>query len=127
MYIFILHLFQSWISYGYDEENYEQDRHDHKVICFTLLTFLLCGATFVIAYLPDLKYDSFYSFQFLLVSNEFSSYVFSCYILLFCLPFIDYFIKFLMNLSNSSGIKYSRFNKMVNFREIMTIANANFY
>lgn len=69
MYLYILHLFQSWISYGYDEENYELDRHNHKVICFFLLSVLLCGGTFIVAYLPDLKYDSFYSPVFIYIDN----------------------------------------------------------
>ncbi|GIY73712.1 complex I-ESSS [Caerostris darwini] len=43
-----------WVSYGYDEENYEKDRHDHKVINFMLLTVLVCGGTFIVAYSPDI-------------------------------------------------------------------------
>ncbi|CAL1285255.1 unnamed protein product [Larinioides sclopetarius] len=43
-----------WVSYGYDEENYENDRHEHKVINFFLLTVLVCGGTFILAYNPDL-------------------------------------------------------------------------
>ncbi|GFQ64662.1 uncharacterized protein TNCT_712801 [Trichonephila clavata] len=46
---------KSWISYGYDEEDYELDRHQHKVVNFLVLTVLLCGATFIIAYIPDIR------------------------------------------------------------------------
>ncbi|KAF8770162.1 NADH dehydrogenase 1 beta like protein [Argiope bruennichi] len=44
-----------WVSYGYDEENYETDRHDHKVINFFMLTVLVCGGTFIMAYNPDVQ------------------------------------------------------------------------
>ncbi|XP_054720380.1 NADH dehydrogenase [ubiquinone] 1 beta subcomplex subunit 11, mitochondrial-like [Uloborus diversus] len=46
---------KSWISYGYDFENYEEDRFLHKISTFLCLTVLVCGATFAIAYIPDLK------------------------------------------------------------------------
>ena len=46
---------KSWISYGFDEENYEEDRHLKKGICFTLLTVVLCGGGFLLAYAPDIK------------------------------------------------------------------------
>jgi len=46
---------KSWMSYGYDLENYEEDRRDHRDISFTLMTFLLCGSVFIVAYYPDLR------------------------------------------------------------------------
>ncbi|KAG8195009.1 hypothetical protein JTE90_008181 [Oedothorax gibbosus] len=46
---------KSWMSYGYDEENYEYDRFLSKVMNFTILTCLLCGGTFIFMYAPDVR------------------------------------------------------------------------
>lgn len=57
------HLLQFWVSYGYNEEDYETDRHEHKVINFFLLTLFVCGGTFIMAYNPDLQYVAFLFFN----------------------------------------------------------------
>ncbi|XP_015910690.2 NADH dehydrogenase [ubiquinone] 1 beta subcomplex subunit 11, mitochondrial [Parasteatoda tepidariorum] len=52
---------KSWVSYGYDEINYENDRHLHKLTNFGMLTILVCGATFILAYAPDSKDADWYA------------------------------------------------------------------
>ncbi|GFS58488.1 uncharacterized protein NPIL_420312 [Nephila pilipes] len=49
---------KSWVSYGFDEENYENDRHEHQLVCFAVLTIMICGGTFIIAYTPDMRMTS---------------------------------------------------------------------
>lgn len=44
---------RNWVSYGYDYENYEEDRHTAKVVNFCVITILAVGGTFIFAYIPD--------------------------------------------------------------------------
>lgn len=42
-----------WMSYGYSEEDYHQDRDAHHVLMFMAVTVAVCGVTFLLMYSPD--------------------------------------------------------------------------
>uniref|UniRef100_A0A023G0E9 NADH dehydrogenase [ubiquinone] 1 beta subcomplex subunit 11, mitochondrial n=1 Tax=Amblyomma parvum TaxID=251391 RepID=A0A023G0E9_AMBPA len=42
-----------WLSYGYSDEDYNEDRDIHHVIMFMGITVMICGCTFALMYAPD--------------------------------------------------------------------------
>ncbi|KFM65931.1 NADH dehydrogenase [ubiquinone] 1 beta subcomplex subunit 11, mitochondrial, partial [Stegodyphus mimosarum] len=46
---------KSWISYGFDENDYEEDRFQSNYLYFLLISVLICGGTFLLAYAPDFQ------------------------------------------------------------------------
>uniref|UniRef100_G3MLW2 NADH dehydrogenase [ubiquinone] 1 beta subcomplex subunit 11, mitochondrial n=2 Tax=Amblyomma TaxID=6942 RepID=G3MLW2_AMBMU len=49
-----------WMSYGYSEEDYNEDRDAHHVIMFMGVTVVLCGSVFFAMYAPDFNDADWY-------------------------------------------------------------------
>lgn len=49
----VVHKPRNWISYGYSEEDIEEDRDMHAFAMFCTISLSLVGITFIWSYLPD--------------------------------------------------------------------------